>query len=239
MIDLYCCDNIELLSTMADSSIQLIYCDIPFGTGKSFGDYDDKITNIEEYYRPRFLHMQRILKDTGLLYIHCDYHNSYYLKILLDTVFGQEHFRNEIIWYFNSGPRKNKDFGKRHNTIFRYSKTDQYLFNPIRVPYSLTAPRGYAKEKYYHPDGKVIDDVWIINSLGQNDKTERVDYSTQKPIVLLERIILSSSNENDTIADFFLGSGTTAIAALKHARHFIGCDINPKSIQVTKERLLI
>lgn len=236
MIKLYNEDNLITFGRLESNTIQLIYCDILFNTGKTFKDFQDSV-NIEEFYLPRFIHMQRILKNSGLLYIHTDYHESHYIKILLDKVFGRSQFRNEIVWYFNSGHRKKKDFGRRHNIIFRYSKTNNYLFNPIRTAYSTSAPRGYAKEKYYHSDGKVIDDVWEIPILGQNDKTERVNYATQKPLALLERIIVSSSNEHDVVADFFLGSGTTAVAALKHKRSFIGVDINSRALEITKQRI--
>jgi len=236
MIDLYHEDNLTVLPRLATNSIQLIYSDILFGTNKDFHDYSDKI-DIERFYIPRFVEMRRVLSNTGLLYIHTDTTNGHYIKVILDQIFGRAQFRNEIIWYFNSSPRRKKDFGKRHHTIFRYSKSDDYVFYPIRVPYSKSAPRGYAKEQYYHPDGKVMDDVWIINSLGQNDKHERTGYATQKPVALLDYIICSSSKEGDTVADFFLGSGTTAVSALKNGRIFIGVDINERAIQITKERI--
>lgn len=137
----------------------------------------------------------------------------------------------------NTAPRKKLDFGKRHDVILRYTKTDNYKFNPPREPYSETAPRGYEKEKYYHPEGKVIGDVWQMNILGQNDKRERVGYDTQKPISLIERIIKSSSDEGDLVADFYLGSGTTAVAFKNLNRNFIGCDINKRAIDLTLERL--
>lgn len=157
----------------------------------------------------------------------------------MDDVFGYHNFRNEIIWHYNSAPRKKNCFGYRHDTILRYTKSDTFTFNDdkVREPYSLTAPRGYEKEKYYNPLGKVMGDVWQLNILGQNDKTERVGYATQKPEALLERIILSSSNEGDTIGDFFLGAGTTAVICKKFKRNFVGCDINPASIEITNKRL--
>jgi len=155
----------------------------------------------------------------------------------MDDIFGYEKMRNEIVWYYNTAPRKKSDFGKRHDIIYRYTKTDKYTFNPIREPYSLSAPRGYEKEKYYHPEGKVIGDVWQINILGQNDKTERVGYDTQKPKSLIERIIKASSNEGELVADFYAGSHTTGEVALSLNRHYIGCDINPRSIEIAKKRL--
>lgn len=159
----------------------------------------------------------------------------------MDEIFGENNFRNEIIWWYNSAPRKKKDFGKRHETIFRYSKSDNYYFNDdsqyIRQEYSLTAPRGYEKEKYYNPKGKVMDDVWKINMLGQNDKTERVGYSTQKPKSLLYPIISSSCPGGGVFADYFCGSGTSLVVAKELGMNYIGCDINPVAIEKSTKRL--
>ena len=237
-------DNLSLLKRLPNESIDLIYCDILYNTGKNFKDYNDNLGTPEEaieWYKPRFIQMKRVLKDTGLLYIQCDSNLSHYIKVELDSIFGIKNFRNEIIWWYNSAPRKKKDFGKRHDTIFRYSKTDDYYFNEnseyIRQAYSPTAPRGYEKEKYYDSRGKIMDDVWKINMLGQNDKTERVGYATQKPKELLYKIIDSSCPENGIVADFFCGSGTTLVAAKELGRNYIGCDIGEKAIEITKDRL--
>ena len=155
----------------------------------------------------------------------------------MDDIFGKENFRNEIIWHYNSAPRKKNCFGNRHDVIFRYSISDNFIFNPIREPYSLSAPRGYEKEKYYHSEGKVIGDVWQINILGQNDKTERNGYATQKPEKLLERIIKASSNEGSIVLDVFGGSGTTAAVAERLGRRWIVIDNNPNAIETIKERI--
>jgi site-specific DNA-methyltransferase (adenine-specific) len=242
---IYCMDNLELLKQIPNNSINLIYCDILFNTGKNFKDYNDNLGTPQQaadWYRPRLVEMQRVLTDNGLLYLHCDYNLSHYLKVELDRIFEDYNFRNEIIWYFNSAPRKKKDFGKRHNTIFRYSKTDDYYFNEnseyIRQPYSLTAPRGYEKEKYYDDRGKIMDDVWRINMLGQNDKTERVGYDGQKPKELLYKIIDSSCPIGGLVADFFVGSGTTCVAAKELGRNYLGCDISERAIEITNKRLL-
>lgn len=241
---IYECDNMILLKSLPEESIDLIYCDILYNTGKKFSDYDDNLgTPAEaiEWYYPRFLEMQRVLKSTGLIYIQCDYNLSHYIKIALDNIFGVNNFRNEIIWYYNSAPRKKKDFGKRHDTIFRYSKTDNYYFNSdsdyIRQPYSETAPRGYEKEKYYDSRGKIMDDVWKINMLGQNDKSERCGYSTQKPKKLLYKIIDSSCPPEGVVADFFCGSGTSLVVAKELGRNFIGCDLSSKAVNITRQRL--
>ena len=192
---------------------------------------------ILEHYVPRITEMHRILKPTGTIYLQMDTRINHWIRCILDDIFGYNNFRNEIVWFYNNAPRKKKDFGKRHDIIYRYSKTDEYVFNEIREPYSLSAPRGYAKEKYYHPEGKVLGDVWQLNMIGQNDKKERVNYQTQKPKELLKRIILASSNENDLVADFYLGSGTTLVVAKELNRRYLGCDINQKAVDITNIRL--
>lgn len=235
-----CQDNLDFMRTIDSNSVDLIYCDVLFGTGRKFSDYQDlkpekKI--IEEHYIPRIKEMHRVLKSTGTIYLQMDTKINHWIRCIMDDIFGYDNFRNEIIWHYNTAPRKKLDFGKRHDIILRYTKSDNYKFNPIREPYSLSAPRGYEKEKYYHPEGKVIGDVWQMNILGQNDKKERVGYDTQKPIELVKRIIKASSDEGDLVADFYLGSGTAAVCSKQLNRDFIGCDINSRAIELTLDRL--
>lgn len=235
---IYCKDNLELLKELNDNSIDLIYSDILYGTNRNFGEYIDiSINEVEEHYIPRIKEMYRVLKNTGTIVLQMDPKISYKLRYILNDIFGEENFRNEIIWAYNSAPRKKGCFGFRHDVILRYSKSNEFTFNEIREPYSLTAPRGYAKEKYYNPDGKVLGDVWNIPILGQNDKTERTGYPTQKPLQLVNTIINYMSNEGDLVADFYLGSGTTAESCLINNRHFIGCDISENAVNICKNRL--
>lgn len=233
-------DNISLMKDIPEGCIDLIYCDILYGTGRKFKNYIDLKPikdDIYEHYKPRILEMRRVLKETGTICLQMDYRIHHWIRCILDDVFGYNNFRNEIIWHYNSAPRKKSCFGNRHDIILRYSKSEVFTFNEIREPYSLSAPRGYEKEKYYHPEGKVIGDVWNINILGQNDKTERTGYDTQKPKALLERIINSMSNEGDLIADFYCGSGTTLVVAKELNRNYIGCDISEEAIKLTQKRL--
>jgi len=183
--------------------------------------------------------MHRILKSTGSIYLQMDWRINHWIRCIGDDIFGYDRFLNEIVWYYNSSPRKKGNFSNRHDTILRWSKTKKFKFNEdiVREPYSLSAPRGYEKEKYYHPKGKVMGDVWQINILGQNDKSERVGYSTQKPKELIKRIIEVSTDKGDLVGDFFMGSGTSAIACRDTGRKFIGCDINEKAIKISKERI--
>ena len=240
MVRLENCDNLDLLKQLPDNHIDLIYCDILYGTGRNFGDYQDLKpirSEIENHYLPRIKEMHRILKPTGTIYLQMDYRINHWIRCILDDIFGYNNFKNEIVWYYNSAPRKNGCFGHRHDTILRYSKTDNFKFNEIREPYSENIGIREPKKHYYHPDGKVIGDVWQINILGQNDKKERNGYATQKPKTLLERIIKASSNEGDLVADFYIGSGTTGEVAIELNRSFIGCDINPRAIEIAEKRI--
>lgn len=242
MVKIYQKDNLELLRNLPDNHIDLIYSDVLYGTGRNFKAYKDlkPIKQvIYEHYEPRIQEMYRTLKQTGSIWLQVGQNINHWIRDILDTTFGYENFRNEIIWYYNSAPRKKNQLGNRHDTIYWYTKSKQWTFNPIREPYSLTAPRGYEKEKYYHPQGKVIGDVWQINMLGQNDKTERTGYPTQKPLELLEQVIKLTTNENDLVADFYAGSHTTGVACQKLNRNYIGCDISPVSYQIGLKRLSI
>jgi site-specific DNA-methyltransferase (adenine-specific) len=240
MIRIETSDNLDFLRSIEPNSVDLIYCDILYGTGHDFGDYKDLAHDrkvITSHYLPRLTEMHRVLKDTGLIYLQMDFRISHWIRIMMDDIFGLSNFRNEIIWEYKSAPRKKHSFGYRHDTILRYSKSNEFFFEPIRVPYSESAPRGYEKETYYHADGKVVGDVWDIPMIAQNDKTERVKYKTQKPKALLERIIKSSSKEGDVVADFYLGSGTTAVVAIEMNRSFLGCDVNEHAVNLTNERI--
>lgn len=237
---LECCDNLDLLRSLSNDSVDLIYSDILYGTGRKFSDYQDlnpEKNLIDEHYVPRIIEMRRVLKKSGTIYLQMDTRINHWVRLIMDDIFGYDMMRNEIIWHYNGAPRKKLDFGKRHDVILRYTKTDEYKFNPPREAYSPTAPRGYEKEKYYHPEGKVVGDVWQMNILGQNDKTERLGYDTQKPLSLAERIILASSDPGDLVADFYAGSHTTGEASLKNGRGYIGCDINPRSLEIGSKRL--
>lgn len=214
-------DNIEVLKSVPDKSVDLIFCDILYNTGRTFEYYSDKLgeaTEAMEWYEPRLKEMWRVIKDTGAVYLHCNYRLIHYLRVELDGVFGIDSFRNEIIWKQEGW----KNFSDRH----LQTSHENMLF--------------YAKEKH-KINRKVADiysDVWTIDALNQHDdNNERVGYDGQKPLEYVKRVIKISSKPGDLVADFFLGSGTTAVAARDLDRKFIGCDINPKSIEITKERL--
>lgn len=197
----------------------------------------------------RLIPLRRVLKPTGTLYLHCDPTASHYLKVLMDAIFGQKNFRNEIIWAYRGGGTPKKDFGRRHDVILRYSKTDDYLFysDGVRIPYEAEgigrtddAMWGKHKgtDKVYKPNplGKVPEDWWPINVLNANDP-ERLGYPTQKPEALLRRIIRASSKEGDWILDPFCGCGTALVVAEEQSRHWIGIDISIQAVNVIKQRL--
>lgn len=243
---LYQCDNLDLMKSLPENYIDLIYCDILYGTGRNFGDYQDLRPDrkiIEEHYLPRLIEMKRVLKEGGSIYLQMDMKINHWLRILMDNIFEYNNFIDEIIWYYdNGGGRSGKWFNNKHDILLVYSKTSDYIYNKILVPYKETS--GYAKNgivnngKKYNPNinGKNCDNVWLIPSLNPMSK-ERLKYETQKPKQLIERIISASSNSNDLVADFYMGSGTTGEVALELERRFIGCDIGEKACKISQERL--
>ena len=192
----------------------------------------------------RMLEMKRILKDTGSIYLHCDPTASHYLKLIMDSVFGKENFRNEIMWhYYNVASTSRKFFGRKHDTILFYSKSKTAPFNwdDMREPYSPNSNWVKASDSYrdtrYKPNerGKLMHDVWRIPTINNMAK-ERTGYPTQKPMKLIERIIQASSNSGDMVLDPFCGCATTCVAAEKLQRQWIGIDISPKGIELVKYR---
>ena len=204
------------------------------------------------YMAIRLIEMRRILKETGSIYFHCDPTMSHYIKILMDIVFGEKNFRNEIIWhYYNKYGAGKKIFGRNYDQIFLYSKSEKYLFILQREKRKEAIKQllrenidGVLKNKK-DKDGKVmhrwVDDkkkdcVWVIPCL-QHANKEYVGYPTQKPIPLLEIIIKASSNEKDIVLDPFCGCATTCIASEKLNRQWAGIDISVKAYELVRERL--
>ena len=209
------------------------------------------------YIAIRLIEMHRILKDTGSIYLHCDSTMSHYLKILMDLIFGENNFRNEIVWHYRRWTAGNKNFQKMHDIVYRYSKTNEYLFNLQYEPYGDWIKKDYSyideetskrwrwhtvkgkKYKVFLEDenkGTKLNDVWIINHIGSTSK-ERTGYPTQKPLALLERIIKASSSEGDIVLDPFCGCATTCVAAEKLGRQWIGIDVSILAFDLVKKRL--
>ncbi len=244
---IYCLDNLELMKTIESNTIDLIYCDILYGTGKDFMDYKDLYPMreiIENHYIPRIKEMHRVLKNTGSIYLQMDYRICHWVRCIMDDIFGYGNFRNEIIWCYTSPSGAKNNFPKKHDNIIFYSKSKNYIFNSnsILVPYKKsnlstgkTSLIGHNKD---NRKGKIPESWWSdIADLGKIHN-QSVGYKTQKPKALIERIIKASSNEGDLVADLYLGSGTTAVVCKELKRNFIGCDINQNAIDITNKRLL-
>jgi len=222
-------DNLEIMKRLPSESIDLIYIDPPFFTQKNYKTFTDKYKDIYSYLdwlMIRIKEMYRLLKETGSIYVHLDWHSVHYVKVEMDKIFGYDNFLNEVIWCYGAGGfDKNRPFNTKHDSILLYSKTEYYINNKlldikgtrlktwIRVQ-SIADKSGYLQ----------VDDEYRL-------------YPTQKPEKLLEVFIKASSNEGDLVADFFCGSGTTLAVAKKLGRNYFGCDISEEAIKITKDRL--
>ncbi len=217
---------------------------------KMYGDVWDKEKYLNWMYE-NLIAIKSVMSETASIYVHLDWHIIHYVKILLDEIFGEDNFRNEIIWCYTAVSNVGLDFPKKHDTICRFSKSENYVFNKedIRIPYaegSLDRANRNVIGKggmdfdaiVLNENGKVPEDWWVDIQRAARYPGENVDYATQKSEKLLERIIKASSNENMVVADFFGGSGVTAAVANKLNRRFIHCDIGLNSIQTTRDRLV-
>ena len=199
----------------------------------AFGDqFDDYLAFLE----PRLVEAKRVLKPNGSFFLHVDYREVHYCKVLLDEIFGRDSFINEIVWAYDYGARSKSRWSAKHDNILWYVKDpSNFTFNHDemdRIPYM--APGLVGPEKAAR--GKTPTDVWWHTIVATNGK-EKTGYATQKPLGILERIIKIHSNPNDLVLDFFAGSGTTGEAAAKHGRRFIMVDNSPEAIRVMADRL--
>ncbi len=208
------------------------------------------------YMAIRLIEMHRILKDTGSIYLHCDPTMSHYLKILMDIIFGEKNFRNEVVWYYRRWTATSKDFQRYHDIILRYCKSNNFVFNPIYIQSAneekgrkegykknekgelvrMQSIRGKKWEIKKDTKGVKSGDVFPISFIHPSAK-ERTNYPTQKPLALLERIIKASSNEGDIVLDPFCGCATTCIAAEKLNRQWIGIDVSVIAYELVQDRL--
>ena len=258
-------ENLAALKSMADESFQLIYIDPPFNTGrsqvrtnrssissttgnlgfqgkryeqvvKSVLSYDDDFADYWAFLEPRLIEAYRLLNETGTIYLHLDYREAHYAKVLMDALFGRECFLNEIIWAYDYGGKSKSRWPAKHDTILVYVKNPaKYFFDSATVdrePYM--APGLVTPEKVAR--GKLPTDVWWHTIVSPTGK-EKTGYPTQKPLGILRRIISASSRPGDRVLDFFAGSGTTAQAAFELQREFVVVDQNPESIEVITNRL--
>jgi len=251
-------DNLQLLRLQADESVNMIYSDILYGTGRNFGEYQDLKpvrSDIENHYLPRLIEMKRVLKENGCIYLQMDTRINHWMRNLMDDVFGYDNFRNEIAWCYNSQGRTTKQWNKKHDVILYYTKSENFIFNSNIVKDSISdlTYRRFKKEidkygyytvlkngkrtQYTLSDGSLPKDWFEDITYISRDNKELTSYPTQKPKELISRLILASTNEGDTVADYYLGSGTTADVCKDLKRNFIGCDINLKAIETTISRL--
>jgi len=259
-------DNLPVLQDLPTGAFQLIYIDPPFNTGRTqrkqtltttrspTGDrtgfkghtyqtirrqaiaYDDRWNDYWNFLAPRLIEAWRVLSPTGTFYLHLDYHEVHYAKVLLDSLFGADRFLNEIIWAYDYGARSTRKWPAKHDNILVYVKDPgSYLFDSTAVdrePYM--APGLVTPEKAAR--GKLPTDVWwhtIVSPTGR----EKTGYPNQKPLGILRRIIQASSAPGDWVLDFFAGSGTTGAAATELGRRFVLIDSNPEAFQVMRTRL--
>ena len=270
-------DNLQVMSHLLKEyrgKIDLIYIDPPFdskadykkkidikGVGKTESDsssfeekqYGDIWTNDEylQFMYERLTILRELLSDTGCIYLHCDWHKSHHLRMLMDEVFGPDKFVNEVIWHYSGAGTPKGCWAKRHDNLFLYSKTSKYTFNAdeVRTEYAATTVERFSHainnvrnginfgSQSLNPLGKYPEDVLDV-SIEAPSANVRTGYPTQKPEALLEKLIKASSNPGDIIFDCFMGSGTTQTVAMKLGRRFIGADINLGAIQTTTKRLL-
>tara|TARA_Y100000768_G_scaffold296675_1_gene230490 strand:- start:564 stop:1418 length:855 start_codon:yes stop_codon:yes gene_type:complete len=264
-LEIFQSDNLSVLKNIDTNSIDLIYIDPPFNTGKVQSRTSIKTTRSEDgnrigfkgnsykteilgeqnyidifddylgFLEKRILESKRVLKDEGSFFLHLDYREIHYAKILCDKIFGRESFINEIIWSYDYGARSKKKWSTKHDNILWYAiNPKKYTFNYDsidRIPYmapGLVGPEKAAK-------GKTPTDSWWQTIVSPNSK-EKTGYPTQKPIAIMNRIIKVHSNENDKVLDFFAGAGSTGEAAIKNNRDAILIDNNPQAIVAMKNR---
>ncbi len=259
-------DNLPVITALPDESFRLIYIDPPFNTGRTQSrqaittkrsvdgartgfkghsydtikgvlySYDDTFADYWEFLEPRLIEAWRLLDDRGTLYLHLDFREAHYAKVVLDALFGRESFLNEIIWAYDYGARAKSKWPTKHDTILVYVKNPKtYYFDNEAVdrePYM--APGLVTPEKAAR--GKLPTDVWWHTIVSPTGK-EKTGYATQKPAGILRRIIQASSAPGDWVLDFFAGSGTTGAVAAALDRRFLLIDANPDAIAVMRERL--
>ena len=246
------------MTRLSDGGCDFIYIDPPFCSGRrrsarnSASAFDDQWLGGREAYvdfmRPRLVQCHRLLAESGSLAVHIDWRVTHHVRLLLDEVFGEANFLNEIIWQYRTGGVSKQWLGRKHDTILVYARSiGSHTFNLIREgefrtdglrrdeegrPYKSTT-KGRI---YFNADGPALTDVWDIPFLS-TVSLERVQWPTQKPLALLERLIRIFTNPGDLVADFFCGSGTTLVAAKKLDRAWFGCDISQEAIRISETRL--
>lgn len=264
--EIYFGDNLRRLRKLPSASVRLIYIDPPFNTNRmqrrnritmtksetgkreGFGpgrysvvrldspQYLDQFDDFVAYLTPRLQEAYRLLTPDGSLFLHIDYREVHYVKVLLDQIFGRTSFLNELIWAYDYGGRPRNRWPAKHDNLLWYAKDpNSYIFHYEaidRIPYMAPGLVGPAKARR----GKIPTDVWWMTIVPTNSK-EKTGYPTQKPIRLLNRIVQVHSSPGDTVLDFFAGSGTTGVAAYNARRRYILMDNNRDAIDIMAKRL--
>jgi len=259
-------DCLAVTPKFASGSFDLIYIDPPFNTGRTQsrkrlkttradgGDrtgfqghryrtevvgemaYEDAFDDYLAVLEPGLREARRLLSGRGSFFLHIDYREAHYCKVLLDRIFGRASFINEIIWAYDYGARSKSRWSAKHDTIFWYAADPDnytYRYDDIdRIPYMAPGLVGPEKARR----GKTPTDVWWQTIVSPNGK-EKTGYPTQKPIAILNRIVKVHSNPGDRVLDFFAGSGTTGEAAIRNGRNAVLIDNNPEAVQVMAKRL--
>ena len=253
-------DNMEILNELRGSErFSMIYIDPPFFTGADKEAnmnrdgalvketaYKDNWGTLEEYLHAmalRIMLMRDLLRDDGLFFLHVDWHAIHYARLLMDEIFGQDRFINEIIWQYKSGGSSKTRFARKHDNILMYSKTAKYKFfiqkeksyNRGLKPYRFKGVEEFQDEVGWYTMVN-MKDVWSIDMVGRTS-AERTGYATQKPEKLMERRIECSTEEGDLVGDFFCGSGSLGVSAAKLGRRFVMADTGNLAIEVAKKRL--
>lgn len=245
-------DNLDVLSSQPSASVDLIYIDPPFNTGRrqlrarfhtqdnqkieeqTYG-YQDSFDDFLGFLKPRMVEAYRILKPNGSFFFHLDYREIHYCKVMLDTIFGRDSFINEIIWAYDYGARSKNKWSAKHDNILWYAKDPKhYTFNyddMPRIPYM--APELVGPEKAAR--GKTPTDVWWHTIVSPNSY-EKTGYATQKPRGVIDRIVKIHSKPGDLVMDFFAGSGTLGESAYNLGRDSILVDSNKDAIAVMMRR---
>ncbi len=259
-------ENLDVLRTLPSGSVDLIYIDPPFNTGRvqqrtriratrdesgdrvgfqgrryqssvlESGSFEDRFDEFPRYVAPRFVEAKRILSPQGSFFLHIDYREVHYCKVLLDEIFGRECFQNEIIWAYDYGARSKKRWPAKHDNILWYTNdAGNYTFRyeeMDRIPY--LAPGLVGPDKATR--GKTPTDVWW-HTIVPTRSREKTGYPTQKPLGILNRIIKVHTFPGDLVLDFFAGSGTLGEAAARLERDFILIDSNPEAVEIMRKRL--
>jgi DNA modification methylase len=250
---LACADCLEILPGLPAESLDLILIDPPFSTGKeqigsgqtppSYRDnWEGGTCGYVDWLMERIAPMRGLLKLTGSLVIHLDWHASHQVKVALDRVFGERHFQNEIVWYYQTGGASRRRFSRKHDTLLWYTRSKNWKFFPEEVKIPRTEK---ALHRARNPKGARIstvdthknpEDVLTIPALNPMSN-ERTGYPTQKPVELAEVFVKALTEPGDTVADFFCGSGTALVAAERWGRAWLGCDSSPEAIEIVKRRV--